>query len=494
MKTCRGNNYTDWFRTCHMVDSQAPDPFRPATELADQLQEGDVTPTEAVEAYLDRIHERDEEVNAYVTVIEEEARAAAEAAEQAVSDGADPGPLHGVPVALKDLRDLKEGVHHSFGSKLIGDLGYEAERTSAVVERLEDAGAIVLGKTNVPEFGHKGVTQNEYVGATASPIDTEYNAGGSSGGSAAAVAAGMAAVATGSDAGGSIRIPATACGVFGHKPSFGVVPVDSRPNAFGVKTHHTVQGPLTRSVDDAALVLDVVAGQHPRDPSSVPVDIDFRSAVDQPVDDLRVGYSPELGVFPVEDEVETVVSAAANALADAGATVEPATVDHGFSMEEVASAIETTFSTSLVGVAETLQEAFGLDLREYPDQVSGSLLEMLATGDEKTVADAATTGITRTALFDAVQDTFEEYDLLVTPTLATSGMELHTDRGLDWELALTWPFNWTGHPAASVPAGVTDDGLPVGMQVVGRRYEDDTVLAASAAVERERPWHELYPR
>lgn len=475
-----------------MVDTRSPDPFISATELVDRIHSGDITPTDAVEAYLDRIQDRDDEVNAYVTVIEEEARNAAQHAEQAIADGADIGSLHGVPIALKDLRDLKEGVRHSFGSKLIGNLGYEAERTSAAVERLEDAGAIVLGKTNTPEFGHKGVTQNEYVGATASPINTDYNAGGSSGGSAAAVAAGMAAVATGSDSGGSIRIPAAACGVFGHKPSFGLIPLDARPNAFGLKTHHSVQGPLARSVDDAALLLDVMAGQHPRDPSSVPVDIDFRSAVTQPIDELRVGYSPDLGVFPVEDDVETVVSTAVDDLANAGATVEPTTIEHGRSLAELSAAIETTFSASVVGAAETLREAFDLDLRDYPEDVSDSLLELLAIGDEKTVADLAATGITRTEMFDAVQDSFEEYDLLVTPTLATSGMELHTDRGLDWELALTWPFNWTGHPAASVPAGKTDDGLPVGMQIVGRQYEDDSVLAASAAFERERPWHDMY--
>ncbi len=476
------------------MDSHDLDPFLPATELADRIRASDVTPTDAVETYLGAVDDRDDEINAYVTVIEESARTAASEAERAIAEGDDPDPLHGVPVALKDLRDLKEGVHHSFGSKLVGDLGYEADRTSVVVERLEDAGAVVLGKTNVPEFGHKGVTQNEYVGATASPIDTDYNAGGSSGGSAAAVAAGMAAIATGSDAGGSIRIPAAACGVFGHKPSFGLVPVDARPNAFDMKTHHTVQGPLARSVEDAALVLDVVSGPHPRDPSSVPVDVDFRDAVARPVDDLRVGYSPDLGVFPVEDEVETVVSAAVDALDGAGATVEPATVDHGFSMDDLVSTIETTFTTSLVGVAETLRASFGVDLRDYPDQVSDSLLELLAVGDEKSVADVAATGVVRTELFDAVQDAFETYDLLVTPTVATTGMELHTDRGLDWELALTWPFNWTGHPAASVPAGLTDDGLPVGMQVVGRQYEDDAVLAASAAVERERPWDHIYPR
>ncbi len=474
-----------------MSDATDLDPFAPAVDLAAAVRDGEVTPTDAVETYLDRIDERDDAVNAYVTVTDERAREAAREAERALEDGEDPGPLCGVPVALKDLSDLKEGVRHTFGSKLVADLGYRAERTSAAVQRLEDAGAVVLGKTNTPEFGHKGVTQNEVIGATATPVDTDYNAGGSSGGAAAAVAAGMAAVATGSDAGGSIRIPAAACGVFGHKPSFGLVPLDARPNAFGRATLHTTVGPLARTVADAALVLEVIAGQHPRDPSSVPVDVDFRGAVERPVEDLEIAYSPDLEVFPVEDGVEAVVADATEAFVEAGATVERVTVDHGLSMDELREAIATTFGAQFVGVAEVLRREFGVDLRDFEGVVSDSLLELLATGDEQSVADVAATGIVRTRVFDAVQDVFEEYDLLVTPTVGTAAMDLHTDRGLEWELALTWPFNWTGHPAASVPAGLTDDGLPAGLQIVGPRYDDETVLAASAAVERERPWADL---
>ena len=475
------------------MSETAFDPFEPMTELATRIREGTLSPTEAVEGYLAEIDRRDDEINAYVTVTEELARDTAAEAERAL-ETEDPGPLHGVPVALKDLRDMKQGVPHSFGSALVGASGYTADRTSAAVERLEEAGAVILGKTNTPEFGHKGVTQNEYVGATASPLDTEMNAGGSSGGAAAAVAAGMASVATGSDAGGSLRIPAAACNVFGYKPSYGLVPFDSRPNAFGTKPLNVVVGPITRTVPDAAVMLDVMSGFHPRDPGSVPVDIDFRGGVDQSVEDLRVGYSPDLEVFPVESGVEETVSEAADALEAAGATVEPVTVDHGRSLDELTADIETTFSTTFVGVAEVLREELGLDLREFPDTVSDSLLRLLEMGDEKTVPDVAATGIGRTQLFDAVADVFEEYDLLVTPTTAVSELELHTDRGLDWERALTWPFNWTGNPAAAVPAGETPDGGLASLQVVGQRYDDQTVLAASATIERERPWDHLYPR
>jgi amidase len=470
------------------------DPFAPMTRLAAQIRDGGLRSTDAVEGYLAAIAERDEEINAYVTVTDELARETAREADSALADGEETGPLHGVPVALKDLRDMRRGVPHSFGSALVGEAGYVAERTTAAVQRLEDAGAIVIGKTNTPEFGHKGTTDNPYVGATASPVDPEYNAGGSSGGSAAAVAAGMAAAATGSDTGGSLRIPAAACGVFGHKPSYGVVPLESRPNAFGTKTHHSVQGPLTRSVRDAALLLDVMAGFHPRDPGSVPTDIDFLGAVDRGVEDLRVGYSPDLGVFPVAEGVSETVEEAVDALASAGASVERVSVDHGLSMEQMSADVATTFSAQFVGVAETLERERGIDLREYPDRVSDTLLDLLELGEEQTVAAVAATGHTRTQLFDAVQDVFEQVDLLVTPTTGLSRLPLHSDRGLDWRAALTWPFNWTGHPAASVPAGRTPDGGLAGAQLVGRRYQDDTVLAAGAAIERERPWAHLYPQ
>lgn len=466
--------------------------YAPATTLAERIRAGEVSPEDAAGAHLDRIDELDDEINAFVTVTEDVAREAAGRVASRLDDGEDPGPLAGVPVALKDLRDMKEGVRHTFGSALFADL--PAPRTTVVVERLEAAGAVPLGKTNVPEFGHKGATDNELVGATASPVAPERNAGGSSGGSAAAVAAGMAAVATGSDAGGSIRIPASACGVFGLKPSYGLVPVDSRPNAFGTKTHHVAQGPLARTVADAALLVEVLAGPHPRDPASVPdPGIDYRGAVNRPVDDLSVAYSPDLEVFPVSDAVADAVADAVDALAAAGAGVEPVTVDHGLSMDELADAIETTFGAAVAGTAETLRAAFGVDLRDHPEEVSDSLLDLIALGDGTDVRDVAATGVPRTQFLDAVEEVLADHDVLVTPTLSVPPLDRHTDRATEWELALTWPFNWTGHPAASVPAGTTDDDLPVGMQVVGRRYEDDAVLAASAAVERERPWHDRYP-
>ncbi|MFW6321052.1 MAG: amidase [Halohasta sp.] len=457
-----------------------------ATQLASKIRTGTLSPTEVVDTYLNRITKEDDDLNAYITVTAESAREAAHEAEAALDRGEEIGPLHGVPIALKDLRTMKAGVRHTFGSRLFAE--YIAPRTSVVVDRLESAGAIVLGKTNTSEFGHKGLTQNELVGATASPVDRSRNAGGSSGGSAAAVGAGLAALATGSDAGGSIRIPAACCGVVGVKPSFGYVPLDSRPNAFGDKRHHTAIGPLSRTVADAALMLDVMAGPHPADPNSVPVDIDFRAAVDRPIEGVAIAYSPDLDVFPVDPAVRRVVEDALAGFEEAGATVEEVSVDHGLSMAELGEAAGTTFTASMADAAAVLKASSGVDLTDHPVVVSDSLLAMIERGQGYDSVDVALTGMIRTKLFDAIQSVFDSYELLVTPTLARPGFGLHENLGVDeWDAALTWPFNITGHPAASVPVGRTDAGRPVGLQIVGRRYEDGTVLAAGATIEAEHP-------
>lgn len=465
-----------------------------ATDLARRIREGEVTATDAVEAHLERIDDRDGEINAFVTICAEAAREAAETADRALQGseaGEDLGPLHGVPVALKDLGEKKEGVRHTSGSALFADT--VADRTSLLVERLEDAGAIVIGKTNTPAFGHKGTTENDVIGPTASPIDTSLNAGGSSGGSAAALGARMTPIATGSDAGGSIRIPAALCGVYGLKPTFGLVPDDGRPSAFGRSTHHVTKGPMARTVADAALVLSVLAGPDSGDPRSVPVEVDPLEALERQIDGWSIAYSPELEAFDVADEVRSVVDEAVSAFEAAGATVDEVALEHGYSLSELEEAVLPTYTTSILETATLLEEEHGIDLREHPEEVPDSLLAMIEAGERFGPADIARSGVVRTDFYDSVESVLAEYDLLVTSTLSYADIALEDDpRVSDWNWTLTWPFNWTGHPVASIPAGLTDRGHPVGLQVVGRRFDDEAVIAASAALERERPWDWLY--
>ena len=476
-----------------------------AEALARRIRRGDVSPVEVVEAHLDRIDERNDELNAYVEVLDERAREAAEEAERAVEAGEGLGPLHGVPVAVKDLQNVA-GVRTTFGSKPMAD--FVAEENDVFVDRLLDAGAIILGKTNTPEYGHKGTTDNLVVGPTPTPFDVTKNAGGSSGGSAAAVAAGLATLAQGSDGGGSIRIPSAFCGVFGIKPTYRRIARPARPNAF-THTPFSQLGPHARTVGDAALMFDALAGPHPGDPMVLPeTDDDYLAATTRGIEGLSVAYSPDLGVFPVEDAVTDVVDDALSAFERAGADVVDVELDHdGRTREEIEDAWLAGFQVNYGALSED-KKALGVDYRgDDRADATPTFVEMADAGAAMSAVDYQRADNVRTDVFLGVQEVFEEHDLLVAPTLAVESVDnARADEGntvgptevdgepvdplIGW--CLTYPFNLTGHPVANVPAGLTAAGMPVGMQVVGPRFADDRVLAASAAVERTRPWHDAY--
>ena len=479
----------------------------PATELVRRIRIGDVSPVELTEASLRRVRNR-EDLNAFITLIEDDARERAIAAERAVEQGDELGALHGIPVVIKDLTGFKAGVRHTFGCKLLSD--NVADHTAVFVERLEEAGAIVLGKTNTPEFGHKPTTDNMLVGPTSTPFDAERNAGGSSGGSAAAVAAGMTTLGQGGDAFGSVRIPAALCGVYGLKPSFGRIPSPTRPNGFLNNMPFIDKGPITRTVGDAALMMEVMAGPHPSDPFSLPDDgTDYVDAVERPIDGLDVAYSPDLGVFPVAESVDAIVSDAVTAFEEAGANVDDIDVNFGHSLADLREGVRYPLAQLMAAkVTRIHEEAHDIDfIGEHRDDIPDELSDRIEAGREfDTLAIDAAQRL-RTDVFDTVQSIFEEYDLLLTPTVSVPPFRNDVaeqvvgpldvdgepiDAATDW--ILTWPFNLTGNPAASVPAGFTDDDLPVGMQLVGRRFDDDVVLAASGAFERARPWHDAYQR
>ena len=482
-----------------MIDDVA---FVSGTEIAKHIRQGEISPVDVVERYLTRI-QRSKKLNAYITVTAESARKAATEAERAVEQNnpADLGALHGVPVALKDLTAFKEGIRHTFGCTAFAD--YTADHTSVFVERLESAGAIVIGKTNTPEFGHRTTTDNLLVGPTPTPFDPAMNAGGSSGGSAAAVAAGLTTLGQGGDAVGSVRIPAALCGVYGLKPSFGRIPQAPRPDAFFNVSPFVDKGPLTRTVDDAAVMLSVMAGPHRRDPFSLPADdTDFVGATQQSIDGVSIAYSPNLGIFPVSTAVESVVTDAVQELSNEGATVTEIEIDFEHSLETLREDVRMPAMNLLAAKsAANTEDAHGLDLLgEDRDAIPEELAERIATGRSYSAMEFERTKRLRTDVFDSIQNVFTEYDLLVTPTVAVAGVENgvigpHEIEGdpidplSDW--ALTWPFNLSGHPAASIPAGFTN-GLPVGMQLIGSRFDDATVLAASATFERCRPWQEAY--
>ena len=465
--------------------------WTPATELVDLVRRRVVSPVEIAEAAIRQLEAENRRLNAVVTPTPERALDAARAVERAVMAGEELGPLAGVPVTIKDLL-MTRGVRMTRGSKLYEH--FVPEESTPVVERLEAAGALNLGQTNTPEFGWKGATDNRVFGPTRNPWSLEHTSGGSSGGAGAAVAAGIGPIAAGTDGAGSIRIPASFCGIFGIKPSFGRVPV--YPASAAEPLSHT--GPMTRTVRDAALMLDVIAGPDERDRNSLPErEFDYLSYVDtsleedRPLSHLRVAWSADLGYAVVHPEVATLTAAAARRFEELGCVVEAA--HPGF--KDPHDTLDTLFYGNI-----------GALLAEYLPRRRDDLDPGLAAGIEQRAGLDGYAALRayhqRAALWDIVRRFFDRYDLLLTPTIATPAFELGIDgpteidgrsiAGLRWT-PFTYPFNLTGQPAATVPCGFTRDGLPVGLQIVGRRYADHEVLLAAAAFERIAPWADRRP-
>jgi Asp-tRNA(Asn)/Glu-tRNA(Gln) amidotransferase A subunit family amidase len=475
-----------------------------ASEAAKKIRDRSISPIELVEASLERIEERNGKVNAFITVLADHARSAALAAQQALETNRPLGPLHGVPVAVKDLFDFKEGVRNTFGSVPLSE--FVADRTSLHIERLEQAGAIIIGKTNTPEFGHKGVTDNLLVGPTRNPFDLTKNAGGSSGGSAAAVADHMVAIAQGTDGGGSVRIPAALCNVVGFKPTFGRIADPVRPDALAALSPFQHHGSIARTVEDAALLFSVMAGPHPRDPFSLPnTGDDFVGAVHLPVEGLRVAFSSNWGDFPVDPAVNGVMKEAIAALSGV-VEVEYVDIELALPHDQLCELWLRMSGLICVDIFNSFEKNGINLLRDHRADITPELVEVVERAKHMSLADVKRDQIMRTEVLDSIQDVLDNFDFIATPTVAVAGIDNAADGHtvgptsvngqavnplLGW--CLTHPLNFTGHPAISVPAGLTPDGLPVGLQLVGQRFADSKVLALAAAFERIRPWNHYYP-
>jgi Asp-tRNA(Asn)/Glu-tRNA(Gln) amidotransferase A subunit family amidase len=453
-----------------------------ALELAAQIRAKKISPVEVVDAVLARIERMNPTLNAFCTLTADEARDAAQAAEVSVMTGEELGPLHGVPVSIKDLLFTRR-LLTTGGSRLFAE--HVPEEDAVSVERLKGAGAIILGKTNTAEFGHKAVTDNPLFGITRNPWSTSLTPGGSSGGSAAAVAAGMGPLALGTDDGGSIRIPASFCGIYGLKPSFGRVP---RGAGFpGLETlSHT--GPMTRTVRDAALVLDALAGPDDRDRFSLQAEVgpSFLESCEGGLAGLSVAWSADLGHAIVDPEVAEICAKAAEDFEALGCHVEVVTPGWD-NPEEIFRAIAPA----------EIYGAWGDRLEDGADRLDRSLVALLKYGEGITARQYLAATAQRQEFWTEVQRFLARFDLLITPTVAVPAFPVARPAvkeidgrpvsPLGW-IPFCFPFNLTGQPAASVPVGFTSAGLPVGLQIVGRRFADRTVLAASAAFEAAHPW------
>jgi aspartyl-tRNA(Asn)/glutamyl-tRNA(Gln) amidotransferase subunit A len=461
--------------------------YTPATELTRLIRTKALSPVELLRAVLERIERLNPTLNCFCTVTVEAAMAGAREAEQAVMRGAPLGPLHGIPVSIKDLAFTK-GVPTMAGSLIFEHRVPEVD--APFVERLAAAGAIMTGKTTTPEFGWVGLGDSPLTGSTRNPWNTAMNTGGSSAGAGAAAAAGLGPLHQGSDGAGSIRIPSAFCGIYGLKPSYGRVPMWPVSNN-DYTTHH---GPMTRTVADAALMLAVMAGPDDRDRTSLDgTPDDYAGKLGAGIKGLRVAFSPTLGGLRVDPEVAPLVRDAARAFEGLGCAVE-----------EVEPRWPSTYELIRGMWSAHYAGSHGHFLPVWRARMDPGFVACIEDGLKMSATDYIRLRGRKMDHWDAVRAFFERYHLLLTPSLSVAAFPVQKlnpdhwpapERSWDWIgwASFSYPFNFTGQPAATVPAGFTPAGLPVGLQIVGRRFADLTVLQASAAFEAARPWAQHRP-
>ena len=446
-----------------------------AADLLAGYRSGAISPVDATSAALARIDELNPRLNAFCLVDHDGALAAAGDSEARWARGAPLGSLDGVPVSIKDLL-LTKGWPTLYGSRTI-DPVQTWDVDAPVVARLREAGAVLLGKTTTPEFGHKGVTDSVLHGITRNPWNPDLTPGGSSGGAGAAVAAGMGALAIGTDGGGSVRTPSNFCGLVGLKPTAHRLPIWP-PSTWGPLA---TPGPMARTVADAALLLTVLARPDPRDALALPFeDVDYCEGLDAGIGGLRVAYSADLGYARVHPDVARIIAGAAQTFAGTGAVVEQA--NPGFD-----NPIELFRANFLAGSAAS-QAHLSAEERKLLDPL---YVEVVEAGDKILAKDYLLAQRKRADLTAAMGEFHQRYDLLILPTSAVPPFPVgqtnpDDDEGGSWEgwFNLTFPFNVTGQPAITLPCGFTDTGLPVGLQIVGGQGQDRLVLRAAAAFER----------
>ncbi len=472
--------------------------FTPVHQLRELITTKKLSPVELTEAHIEKADRLDPKLGIFITRLSEQAMEQAREAEAAVMRASDPSelpPLHGIPLPVKDTESMA-GVSWTHGS--LSHKNSVPDRDSIPVARLKAAGAIITGKTNTPENGFAGTTENRLGPPARNPWNPERTPGGSSGGAGAAVAAGLASFATGGDGGGSIRIPAAFCGVYGFKVTQGRIPRGNwSSDAYNIMNNAT-SGPLTRTVRDSAIALQVLSGPHPDAEYGVISDPppDFEAALGQGVKGLKIGWTPDLGGNPVDPEVARVAGETAKAFEELGAHV----ADVGFAPGDYEEVFWTWFDYfTIKGLA-----AYREDFDKRRDEMTDYFGEYMDRAN-KLSAEHMWNLFTKIGRYrESTNRFFDDYDLLLTPSLAVPAFKIGEEPEVIGGKAVphrlwgftpfSFPFNITGNPAATVPAGFSSDGLPIGLQIVGDMRADVTVLAASAALEEARPWADQRPQ
>jgi aspartyl-tRNA(Asn)/glutamyl-tRNA(Gln) amidotransferase subunit A len=458
--------------------------YAAGSELAQLYRTRELSPVEVVQAVYRRMEVCEPRINAMARLTVDQAMAKARDAEAAYRRG-DARKLEGIPVTIKDLQHTK-GVRTDFGSKIFE--GTIPDVDAPCVTRLNDAGCIMLGKSTASEFGWKGVGQSPVTGVTHNPWKHGRTSGGSSAGAAAGAAAGYGPFHQGGDGGGSIRIPAHFCGVFGLKPTHGRVPNWPMSN----NDLATYMGPITRTVSDAALMLEAMAGPHPWDYTSLESrPIDYAAHLFGSMKGRRFAFSPDLGHAKVHPEVAALVARAVAAFEEMGATVEEVTPAWGPQGTEL-----MTFFWP------TVFAGYSRFFADWEDKMDPGLVQAIKSVQDIRLPEFMNMRSRRFAYCQSIHEFFEGWDFLLTPTVAVPAFGADEPAPPDWTTGhgvlagwtpFSYPFNWSGNPAASVPCGFTSEGLPVGLQIVARRFDDLGVLQASAAFETARPWAQHRP-
>lgn len=481
-------------------------PFLTIREVSELIKRKEISPVELTRLVLNRIDEIDSRVHAYISVLRDEANYAAKESERLISSGTYIGPLHGVPVSIKDIF-LMKGTRTTCGSKILEN--FVSPYDATVVEKLRRAGAIIIGKNNMDEFAMGSSTENSYFGPTRNPWDLQRVPGGSSGGSAASVAASLCFASIGTDTGGSIRQPAALCGIVGLKPTYGRV---SRFGMIAFASSLDQAGPFTKTVEDAALMLNVIAGGDPRDSTSVhiPVPHYTRHIVDG-IKGIRVGVPKEYFIKGIDAEIEESVKTAISVIEDLGGSIEEISLPH------------TEYAVSVYYILAPSEASSNLaryDGVRYGFRVSGanSLRDMYmrtrAQGFGAEVKRRIMIGTyalsagyydayylkaqrVRTLIKRDFEEAFKRVDVIVTPTSPETAFKIgeKTDDPLKMYLSdiFTIPCNLVGLPGISVPCGFTSDGLPIGLQILGKPFDEGTLLRVAHSYETHTNWRDRRP-
>jgi aspartyl-tRNA(Asn)/glutamyl-tRNA(Gln) amidotransferase subunit A len=462
--------------------------FQSAYQLSALIRNKDVSPVELIEMFFQRIDKFNPSINAYLSLGYDQAIVSAKKAEDAVINGLALGPLHGIPISIKDLESTK-GILTTLGSLIFKDT--IPKNDTVVVKRIKNSGAIILGKTNTPEFGLSGTTENRLGDSCRNPWDISKTAGGSSGGAASALASGLCTLASGSDGGGSIRIPSSFCGVYGIKPSQGRVP---RYGGMGKPafSQFSQPGPMARTVQDSVSLLQILAGPDPHDyTSNMDMPPNFMDGLDGNVKDMRIGWSPDFGYASVDPEVMDITLKAVKIFEELGSKVE-----------EIDLSFEDSFTHFFNIFSSDVYAAFGALTGNDLSSLSKVTITTFEHAQKISGADYSRSLFEIHLMKSKMDILMKDYDILLSPTTAVTAFPVgQRPRIIAGEkvdpfwgfLPFTFPINMTGQPAASIPCGFSNEGLPVGLHIIGQFGDEMNVIRASAAFEQAMPWIDKKP-